>query len=54
MKVVSSDNGVGVREIFGMVWGSIEIIISLENLLYITADIQSVRHFGQIVTPQPI
>jgi hypothetical protein len=31
---VSIDNGVGVRDIFGMVWGSIEIIISLEKLLY--------------------
>jgi hypothetical protein len=53
-KYVSSENGVGVKEIFGMVWGSIEIIISLENSLYITADIHSIRHFGPIITPKPI
>jgi hypothetical protein len=44
---VSIDNGVGVRDIFGMVWGSIEIIISLEKLL--TADIHSLRHISVIV-----
>jgi hypothetical protein len=47
-------NGVGVREILGMVWGSTEIIISLENLLYITAGIYCMRHFGPILTPKPI
>jgi hypothetical protein len=46
---VSIDNGVGVRDIFGMVWGSIEIIIFLEKLLYITADIHSLRHISVIV-----
>jgi hypothetical protein len=39
-----------VREVFDMVWGAKEIIVSLENSLYITADI-SMRHFGPIVTP---
>jgi hypothetical protein len=48
------ENGVGAREVFGMVWGSTEIIISLENSLYITADIYSMKHFGPIVTPKPI
>jgi hypothetical protein len=45
---VSIDDGVGVRDIFGMVWGSIEII-SLEKLLYIRADIHSLRHISVIV-----
>jgi hypothetical protein len=37
-----------------MVWGSREIIISLENSLYITAGIYCMRHFGPILTPKPI
>jgi hypothetical protein len=36
---VSLENGVGARDIFGMFWVSIEIIIYLENLLYNTTDI---------------
>jgi hypothetical protein len=38
-----------------MVWVpvSIEIIIYLENLLYIPENIHGIRNFGPIVAPQP-
>jgi hypothetical protein len=54
VKHVSSENGVGAREIFSLVWLSIKLIFYIEILLYITADIKSKRPFGAIVAPQPL
>jgi hypothetical protein len=51
---ISVENGVRARKIFGMVCISIEILLYLENLMYITADIHGMRHLGLIVAPQPI
>jgi hypothetical protein len=45
---------IGAREIFSLVWLSIEPIFYIEILLHIIADIQSKRTFGAIVAPQPI
>jgi hypothetical protein len=46
--------GYRAREIFSLVWLSIELIFYIEILLYIAADIQSKKPFGAIAAPQPI
>jgi hypothetical protein len=53
ISMVSSENGVGAREILSLVWLPYRANILYRDLTYITADIQSNRPFGAIVALQP-
>jgi hypothetical protein len=53
-RMFKSRVGRGERErFFVMFSASIEIIIYLENLLYIKSEVHGMRHFGPTVAPQP-